>query len=117
MANASSSTAHASMAHASSSPAPANHPWNPFSNSLTSSLTLKLDRLNFLSRKSQVVPAVIGHDLDGILFTGVPPPRNLVTGIPNPEYVQWRRRDQLLHSWLRSFMTESILAFNEKQPS
>uniref|UniRef100_A0A803PJX9 Retrotransposon Copia-like N-terminal domain-containing protein n=1 Tax=Cannabis sativa TaxID=3483 RepID=A0A803PJX9_CANSA len=73
------------MANASSSVAPANHTWNPFPNSLTSSLTLKLDRLNFLSWKSQVVPAVIGQDLDEILFTKVHPPQNLVTGTPNPE--------------------------------
>ncbi|KAF4356821.1 hypothetical protein G4B88_030118 [Cannabis sativa] len=84
--------------------------WNPFSNSLSSSLTVKLDRVNFLSWKSQVVPTVIGHDLDEILFTGVPPPKTLLNGNSNPEYLQWRRKDQLLLSWLRSSMSESVLA-------
>uniref|UniRef100_A0A803QSB7 Uncharacterized protein n=1 Tax=Cannabis sativa TaxID=3483 RepID=A0A803QSB7_CANSA len=66
--------------------------WNPFSNSLTTSLTLKLDLNNFLSLKSQVVPTVIGHDLDQILFPDISPPTTLVTGAPNPEYAQWKRK-------------------------
>ncbi|KAM6590968.1 hypothetical protein CsatA_013573 [Cannabis sativa] len=84
--------------------------WNPFSNSLSSSLTVKLDRVNFLSWKSQVIPTVIGHDLDEILFTGVPPPSTLLNGNSNPAYLQWRRKDQLLLSWLRSSMSETVLA-------
>ncbi|XP_060959344.1 uncharacterized protein LOC133030571 [Cannabis sativa] len=110
MSSSTSDPASATMATASSSAAPANPLWNPFSNSLTSSLTLKLDRLNFLSWKSQVVPTVIGHDLDDILFTGAPPPKNLVNGNPNLECLQWRKNDQLLLSWLGSSMFESILA-------
>uniref|UniRef100_A0A803NT53 Retrotransposon Copia-like N-terminal domain-containing protein n=1 Tax=Cannabis sativa TaxID=3483 RepID=A0A803NT53_CANSA len=42
--------------------------WNPFQNSLNSSLTVKLDRSNYLAWKSQVVPTVIGHGLDDLLF-------------------------------------------------
>lgn len=84
--------------------------WNPFSNSLTASLTLKLDRTNFLSWKSQVVPTVIGHDLDELLFTALAPPPKLINGVDNPLYFQWRRKDQLLLSWLRSSMTEGVLA-------
>ena len=100
------------MPHAAPSTAPfsTTPPWNPFSNSLTSSLTVKLDRTNFLAWKSQVVPTVIGHDLDEFLFSNVSPPPMLVTGAPNPNFAQWKRRDQLLLSWLRSSMTEGILA-------
>uniref|UniRef100_A0A803PEN8 Retrovirus-related Pol polyprotein from transposon TNT 1-94-like beta-barrel domain-containing protein n=1 Tax=Cannabis sativa TaxID=3483 RepID=A0A803PEN8_CANSA len=68
-----------------------NPTWNSFSNSLSSSLTHKLDRNNYLSWKSQVVPTVIDHDLDQILFSDVTPPGNLVTGAPNPKYVQWKK--------------------------
>uniref|UniRef100_A0A803PSP5 Uncharacterized protein n=1 Tax=Cannabis sativa TaxID=3483 RepID=A0A803PSP5_CANSA len=57
--------------------------WNLFSNSVSSSLTIKLDCLNL---KSQVVPTVIGHDLDDILFHGVPHPSTLVNGNPNPTH-------------------------------
>uniref|UniRef100_A0A803Q341 Retrovirus-related Pol polyprotein from transposon TNT 1-94-like beta-barrel domain-containing protein n=1 Tax=Cannabis sativa TaxID=3483 RepID=A0A803Q341_CANSA len=50
---------------------------NPFSHSLTSTLTVKLDPTNFLSWKSQVLPTVIGLDLDEILLAGIPPPAQL----------------------------------------
>uniref|UniRef100_A0A803NN30 Retrotransposon Copia-like N-terminal domain-containing protein n=1 Tax=Cannabis sativa TaxID=3483 RepID=A0A803NN30_CANSA len=55
--------------------------WNPFSYSLASSLTIKLDRTNFLAWKSQMLPTVIGHDLDEILLTNLSPPRSLVNGL------------------------------------
>uniref|UniRef100_A0A803PJV9 Retrovirus-related Pol polyprotein from transposon RE1 n=1 Tax=Cannabis sativa TaxID=3483 RepID=A0A803PJV9_CANSA len=83
---------------------------NPFSHSLTSTLTVKLDRTNFLSWKSQVLPTVIGHDLDEILLAGIPPPAQLVSGEPNPMLRQWKRQDQLLLSWLRASMTDAVLA-------
>ena len=83
--------------------------WNPFQHSLNSTLTVKLDRSNFLAWKSQVLPTVIGHGLDDLLLTGVPPPATLVNGLVNPAFVTWRRQDQLLLSWLRSAMTEAVL--------
>uniref|UniRef100_A0A803QN75 Retrotransposon Copia-like N-terminal domain-containing protein n=1 Tax=Cannabis sativa TaxID=3483 RepID=A0A803QN75_CANSA len=90
-------------------PATTNSSWNPFSNSLTSSLTIKLDRTNYLAWKSQVVPTVIGHDLDEILFNNIHPPPTLITRETNPNFKQWKKRDQLLLSWLRSSMSEGIL--------
>uniref|UniRef100_A0A803Q1E5 Uncharacterized protein n=1 Tax=Cannabis sativa TaxID=3483 RepID=A0A803Q1E5_CANSA len=57
--------------------------WNPFSNSLSTSLTINLDHANFLPWKSEVVTIVIGHDLDEILFSGIPPPQILIDGKPN----------------------------------
>ena len=90
-------------------PPPVLHSSNPFSNSLVSSLTIKLDRSNFLAWKSQVLPTVIGHDLDDILLSNVSPPQFLLTGAVNPAYLQWRKKDQLLLSWIRSSMSEGIL--------
>ncbi|KAF4393387.1 hypothetical protein F8388_023191 [Cannabis sativa] len=84
--------------------------WNPFQNSLNSSLTVRLDRTNFLAWKFQVIPTVIGHGLDDILLTGIAHVRVLVNGGPNPEFTIWKRKDQLLLSWLRSSMTETILS-------
>uniref|UniRef100_A0A803PTS3 Retrotransposon Copia-like N-terminal domain-containing protein n=1 Tax=Cannabis sativa TaxID=3483 RepID=A0A803PTS3_CANSA len=82
------------------------NPWNPFAHPLLASLKIKLDHINFLAWKFQVVPSVIGHDFDEILFTGVPPSQILYTGKPNSQfYFQWKRKDQLLLSWLRSSMT------------
>ncbi|KAF4379061.1 hypothetical protein F8388_022148 [Cannabis sativa] len=89
--------------------APTNPPWNLFQNSLHSSLTVKLDRSNFLAWKSQVIPTVIGHGLDDILLGGHSPPERLVNGQTNPEFTIWKRKDQLLLSWLRSSMSESVL--------
>ncbi|KAF4373765.1 hypothetical protein G4B88_009339 [Cannabis sativa] len=66
--------------------------WNTFYNSLTS-----------------VIPTMIGHELDKILLVGNPPLQFLVTGEPNPEYNQWKCKDQLLLSWLRSSMIEGVL--------
>ncbi|KAM6559183.1 hypothetical protein CsatA_028422 [Cannabis sativa] len=83
--------------------------WNPFQNSLNSSLTVKLDRSNFLAWKSQVIPTVIGHGLDDILLAGVAPQERMVNGQENPMFLAWKRKDQLLLSWLRSSMSESIL--------
>ncbi|XP_062094329.1 uncharacterized protein LOC133800388 [Humulus lupulus] len=83
--------------------------WNRFSNSLSSSLTIKLDRANFLAWKSQVVPTVIGHDLDENFFSDISPPPKLVNGENNPVFFQWRHKDHLLLSWLRSSMTEGVL--------
>uniref|UniRef100_A0A803NTD2 Uncharacterized protein n=1 Tax=Cannabis sativa TaxID=3483 RepID=A0A803NTD2_CANSA len=71
------------MAH--STPTPmisgfSNQPWNPFSNSLSYSLAIKLDRVNFLSWKFQVVPTTIGHDLNDLLFSNVKPLKFLTNG-------------------------------------
>uniref|UniRef100_A0A803NG15 Retrotransposon Copia-like N-terminal domain-containing protein n=1 Tax=Cannabis sativa TaxID=3483 RepID=A0A803NG15_CANSA len=82
-----------STAIAATTQPPAPTHWNPFSNSLFAALTIKIDRTNFLAWKSQVVPTVIGHDLDDTLFTGVPPPQNLVIGAPNPQYLQWKKSE------------------------
>uniref|UniRef100_A0A803QQJ5 Reverse transcriptase n=1 Tax=Cannabis sativa TaxID=3483 RepID=A0A803QQJ5_CANSA len=84
--------------------------WNSFSSSQSTSLTIKLDHANFLSWKSQVVPTVIGDDLDEILFSGISPPQLLIDGKTNPAYQQWKKHDQFLLSWLRSSMTEGVLA-------
>ncbi|KAF4362192.1 hypothetical protein G4B88_009472 [Cannabis sativa] len=59
---------------------------------------------------SRVAPTVIGHDLDQILFLHVSPPATLVTGAPNPKHAQWKKKDQLLLSWLRLSMMEPVLA-------
>uniref|UniRef100_A0A803QAA2 Retrotransposon gag domain-containing protein n=1 Tax=Cannabis sativa TaxID=3483 RepID=A0A803QAA2_CANSA len=56
-----------------------------------------------------VVPTMIGHDLDEILFHGVPSPSTLVNGSPNPMFAQRRKKDQLLLSWLRSSLSEGVL--------
>ncbi|XP_060957927.1 retrovirus-related Pol polyprotein from transposon RE2 isoform X2 [Cannabis sativa] len=69
-------------------------------------LDISTDPVTFI----QVIPTVIGHDLDELLLSDSAPPDKLIIGNDNPLYLQWRRKDQLLLSWLRSSMTEGILA-------
>uniref|UniRef100_A0A803PDQ5 Uncharacterized protein n=1 Tax=Cannabis sativa TaxID=3483 RepID=A0A803PDQ5_CANSA len=71
--------------------------WNPFSNSLSASLTVKLDRTNFLAWKCESIPT--DHRtlrLDDILFLGVPPPRHLILRNWRTKcwHQQWKKRDQ-----------------------
>ena len=57
-----------------------------------------------------MIPAVIGHGLDEVLFgESAFPPQCLVNGTVNPEYRNWIRNNQLLLSWLRSLISEGIL--------
>ena len=51
---------------------------NLFATSLSSTLTTRLNQLNFLAWKSQVLPIVIGHGLESFLFSLDSPPQNLV---------------------------------------
>jgi gag-polypeptide of LTR copia-type len=89
--------------------------------SLTSSETLvvintpiatKLHRNNFLAWKSQIVSALHGHDLYRFLENTTPDAHLTVAGqqLSNPASSFWRRQDQLLLTWLRSSLTDTILA-------
>ena len=77
-----------------------------------------LDRDNYAYWRSQVLPAVRAHDLDGFLFgTRLCPPQYLdvpdisSTAPPqvNPSYTIWIRTDQAILSWLLNSITEAML--------
>lgn len=80
-------------------------------------LTLKLDRTNYSFWKTQVIPALRAHNLEGfILGTNVCPPRfNNTTGVLNePKQVNlafslWVRTDQSIMSWLIKPLFEMII--------
>ena len=73
-----------------------------FCNSPCARLSVKLDSKNFSTWKSQVIPAVIGHGLDKLLFSeNACPTQRLVKGAINPEYQNWIRNDQSLLNWLK----------------
>jgi gag-polypeptide of LTR copia-type len=91
------------------------------SSSLTSDLVIllnlpistKLTAHNYLSWQSQITPILHGHDLYKFLTLAPPNPTISVTnGTPqlNPAYLTWHRQDQLILGWLRSSLTESLLA-------
>ncbi|KAK1665884.1 hypothetical protein QYE76_054043 [Lolium multiflorum] len=81
--------------------------------------TKKLTRVNFLLWKMQVLPALRGALVMGLLDGSDPtPPKTLeeedsnkkVTQIPNPVYGVWLVRDQQVLSWLVKTLSSDILA-------
>ena len=92
---------------------------SPFTTTLNTSLLVKLDRDNYMLWRSQVLLVVGGHKIIGYLFdTNTYPPvlldiqdtyGNLIQNL-NPTYEQWNRKDQLLLSWLLSYLPTTILS-------
>ena len=74
---------------------------NPIAISLSPALTTRLDWLNFLAWKSQVLLAVTGHGLESFLFYPDSPPKSLASRALNLDFTICHYKDQLL-SWLRS---------------
>lgn len=85
-------------------------------------LALRLDRTYYNLWRSQVLPAVSAHNLEGFLLgTSCPPiqffeiPNPERDALPirtiNPDFVLWNRQDQFLVSWLLFFMTKPMLAY------
>lgn len=74
-------------------------------------ISTKLNRSNFLAWKSQILLALHGHDLFRYLDED-PPLKNItVEGVEksNPAYFHWYKQDQLLLTWIRSLLSETIL--------
>lgn len=89
---------------------------------LSPSNLIKLDRHNFVLWKSQILPVLRGHDLEGYAdgsllcspkFTaGSSSDTNLNKAevILNSAYLAWIKQDQLLLSWILSSLTKGVLA-------
>ena len=89
-----------------------------FNPTLNSAISIKLDRDNYSVWRSQVIPAINGHNLRGFINgTKQCPPEFVETvnseGVKerahNFEYDRWMREDQLLLSWLLSSLSTTIL--------
>jgi gag-polypeptide of LTR copia-type len=74
-------------------------------------IATKLHRSNYLAWKSQIIPALHGHDLYRFLEDTPPSSHLTIAGIQQPNLVfsTWRRQDQLLLTWLRSSLSDTIL--------
>ena len=82
-------------------------------------IAIRLDRDNYAYWRSQVVPAVRAHDLDGFLFGTRPCPAQFLelliesfstaTAPVNPLYAVWIRTDQAILSWLLNSISEEML--------
>ncbi|KAK9157207.1 hypothetical protein Scep_003781 [Stephania cephalantha] len=80
-----------------------------FWNSLSQSVTIKLDGSNFLLWKSIILPVIRGYKLDGYLLGTLPCPSPILeSGSSNPAYKDWISMDQLLRAWLLNSLTESV---------
>jgi Reverse transcriptase (RNA-dependent DNA polymerase)/gag-polypeptide of LTR copia-type/Integrase core domain/GAG-pre-integrase domain len=80
---------------------------------ITIPISQKLTGSNYLSWQCQILPTIHGYNLSK--FIESPPPEQTKIGASgqfevNPEYVIWRRQDQLLLSWLRASFSDTILA-------
>jgi gag-polypeptide of LTR copia-type len=77
-------------------------------------IPIKLTHDNYLSWKFLILPHVKGHNLYGFLDDSLPAPAHTLSTdngstIPNPDYLQWSRQDQLLLAWLLSSISESVV--------
>ena len=84
---------------------------------ITHFLNIKLDKGNFLVWRSQFLPILKLHDLEGLVDgTSLCPtkflPSSTSNAIPtlNPDYIKWMKMDQMLLCWLISSLTEPVLA-------
>ena len=77
-------------------------------------LNIKLDSSNYTFWKSQILPSVRAHGLQGFLLgTHIKPdeyiidPANPQAVLQNPDHVSWIRLDQFLMSWLFSSISRA----------
>ena len=89
---------------------------SPFTTTLNTTLSIKLDCDNYFLWRSQVLHVVQGHRISGYLFgTNSCPPKFLDIQVTfgnhiqnlNPTYEWWNRENQLLLSWLLIFVNNN----------
>ena len=75
----------------------------PTSSTTNHSLYIKLTSRNYLTWKTQFQPLLYYHKLNGFIEGSTPtPPSTNATNPdnPNPAFVEWYEKDQLLLSWI-----------------
>jgi len=80
----------------------------------TLKISEKLNEKNFLVWRQQVESYINTQNLDGFLVVPIIPFRFLTsqdhaTRTLNPEFRQWRLKDQMLLSWFQSTLSSQIL--------
>ena len=80
------------------------------------SISIKLDRSNYMFWKSQILPAARAHDLEVFLLSPKPKPDEFIVDstnsnvlLTNPDYRSWIRLDQFVMSWLLSSISKQML--------
>ncbi|KAL5578167.1 hypothetical protein UlMin_019866 [Ulmus minor] len=78
---------------------------------LNHTLSVKLDRTNYILWRSQIDNVVFANGFeDYIDETSVCPEKELSPGVINPAFIAWRRQDRTILSWIYSSLTPSIMA-------
>lgn len=77
-------------------------------------VTVKLEDENYLTWKQQILIASRGYGLEYFIIGGSSIPPQFIDGeagtqIYNPTVVAYQRQDQLLTSWLLSFISPNLL--------
>lgn len=83
------------------------HPHNQF-------ISTKLDDLNYLIWKQQVITTIRGYGLefftrDAAALQSFTIDQETQQEVMNPDYIAWLRQDQLLALWILSSLIEEIL--------
>ncbi|KAK9126453.1 hypothetical protein Scep_015299 [Stephania cephalantha] len=82
---------------------------NPFGNSLSQGMSIKLDTENFLLWKALIVSFVKGQRFDGYLFGTKPcPTQFLPSEDVNPQYEDWISKDNMFQCWLINSITQPV---------
>ncbi|XP_075103758.1 uncharacterized protein LOC142178326 [Nicotiana tabacum] len=79
---------------------------SPFSNNISQSYIIKLDRNNYVLWRSQVLPTLRGHDLEGYMDGSCECPPKFIQGSGSDTNTV----ESLLLSWLLPSLTEGVLA-------
>lgn len=82
--------------------------------SFSHNISVRLDGNNYLLWKQQITTAIYGYGLEKHLVEDQIPPmfktlQDEATASLNPDFVTWRRQDQLMMSWLLASMSEGML--------
>ena len=80
--------------------------------------SVKLTPKNYLAWKAQFLPLLNYQGLLSFVDGTSPAPSRTIASttnptqqIPNPEFDPWFKKDQMLHSWMLSSLTEEIFPY------
>ncbi|RVW44402.1 Retrovirus-related Pol polyprotein from transposon RE1 [Vitis vinifera] len=78
---------------------------------LNHTLPVKLDRTNYILRRSHIDNVVFANGFEDFIDgTSICPEKDLSLGVINPAFVAWRRQDRTILSWIYSSLTLGIMA-------
>ena len=90
---------------------------------ITHFLNVKLDKRNYLLWRSQFLPLLKLHDLEGLVDETSPCPVRFLLSTEkdaqptiNPEYTRWIKLDQMLLCWLISSLLRLFLLMSSASP-